>query len=189
MKKRGKALQSKTTTRADFVTSEFLQHHRVEDAEIVHFGDGKDIKPHRALAKRNMTQRPIDQYFYMGSLSDVGSKGGRKDRVSIIRYMAAERFYQDWYLMGASPRLTANLTGVGGGGAPNYGTDRQQAARDRHRAALLAIDMYDQGFVLDVVCFEQYLGGQLMKNRITIRTRFDRLRDALDRLARHYGIG
>lgn len=158
------------------VTPEFLQHHQVEPVTVVHFGDGKDIKPHRALAKRNMTQRPIDQYHYQHNITDV-------------QYMAAERFYQDWYLMGASPRLTANLTGVGGGGARNYGTDRQQAARDRHRAALLAIDMYDQGFVIDVVCYDKFLGGQLMKNRVTIRTRFDRLRDALDRLARHYGIG
>ena len=178
MKKRTKPLRTATpdTQRTEFVTSEFLQHHRVEDAVIVHFGDGKEIKPHRAMAKRNLTQRPIDQYHYQHNITDA-------------QYMAAERFYQDWYTMGASPRLTANLTGVGGGGAPNYGTDRQQAARDRHRAALLVIDMYDQGFVLDVVCFEQYLGGQLMKNRITIRTRFDRLRNALDRLARHYGIG
>lgn len=65
----------------------------------------------------------------------------------------------------------------------------KQAARDRHNAALLALDMYDQGFVIDVVCYDKFLGGQMMKNRVTVRTRFDRLRDALDRLARHYGIG
>ena len=178
MKKRTKPLRTAPpdTQRTSFVTSEFLQHHRIEDAEVVHFGDGKEIKPHRAMAKRNLTQRPIDQYHYQHNITDA-------------QYMAAERFYQDWYTMGGIPRMTANMTGVGGGGAPSYGTDRQQAARDRHRAALLVIDMYDQGFVLDVVCFEQYLGGQLMKNRITIRTRFDRLRNALDRLARHYGIG
>lgn len=169
-------MQSNTIARTEFVTSEFMRHHRVEDAEIVHFGDGKNIKPHRAWAKRNLTQRPIDQYHYQHNISDV-------------QYMAADRFWSDWYYAGLPPRLTANLMGVGGGGRDDGGTTRQQAARDRHNAALLALDMYDQGFVIDVVCYDIYLGGQLMKNRITVKTRFDRLRDALDRLVKFYGIG
>lgn len=177
LKKRSARRQpSVPTTLADMVTPELRRHHIIEDAETVHFGDGKAIKPHRAIAKRNMTQRPIDQYHYQHNITDA-------------QYLSAERFYSDWYHAGLGPRVTANLTGVGGGGRDDGGTARQQAARDRHNAALLALDMYDQGFVIDVVCYDIYLGGQLMKNRITIRTRFDRLRDALDRLAKHYGIG
>ena len=177
MKKRSARRQpSVPTTLADMVTPELRRHHIIEDAETVHFGDGKAIKPHRVIAPKNMTQRPIDQYHYQHNITDA-------------QYMAAERFYADWYYAGLVPRVTANLMGVGGGGMVGHGTDRQQAARDRHNAALLALDMYDQGFVIDVVCYDIYLGGQLMKNRITVKTRFDRLRDALDRLAKHYGIG
>jgi len=177
LKKRHSRRQpSEPVTRADMVTPELRRQHVIADAEAVHFGDGKNIKPHRAWAKRNLTQRPIDQYHYQHNISDV-------------QYMAADRFWSDWYYAGLPPRLTANLMGVGGGGAPVYGTDRQQAARNRLKAALMVLDMYDQGFVIDVVCHDKFLGGELMKNRITIRTRFDRLRSALDRLARHYGIG
>ena len=177
MKKRSARRQpSMPTTLADMVTPELRRHHIIEDAETVHLGDGKNIKPHRVIAPKNMTQRPIDQYHYQHNITDA-------------QYLAAERFYTDWYYAGLPPRVTANLTGVGGGGTDDGGTTRQQRARSRHNAALLALDMYDQGFVIDVVCYDKYLGGQLMKNRVTIRTRFDRLRDALDRLAKFYGIG
>ena len=163
-------------TRADMVTPELRRHHVIEDAEAVHLGDGKNIKPHRVVVLKNMTQRPIDQYRYQHNISEA-------------QYLAAERFYMDWHLIGLGPKVTANLTGVGGGGAPNHGTERQQAARARHNAALEALDMYDQGFILDVVCYDKFIGGEAMKNRTTIRTRFDRLRGALDRLVKHYGIG
>ena len=178
MKKRRASRQSPAAlpARDGMVTPEFLRHGVVADADIVHFGDGKDIKPHRVVTKRNMTQRPIDQYHYQHNISDA-------------QYLAAERFYSDWYYAGLPPRVTGNLTGVGGGGRDDGGTDRQQRARSRHNAALLVLDMYDQGFVIDVVCYDIYLGGQMMKNRVTVRTRFDRLRAALDRLAKHYGIG
>ena len=161
--------------RADMVTPEFLRHHLVADVAVTHFGDGKDIKPHRVVTRRVVTQRPIDQYHYQHNITDR-------------QYLAAERFYSDWYHAGLGPRVTANLTGVGGGGV-NYGTNHQHRANRRHSAALSVLDMYDQGFVIDVVCYDKFLGGQLMKNRVTIRTRFDRLRDALDRLAKFYGIG
>lgn len=85
--------------------------------------------------------------------------------------------------------LTANFDGVGGGGAPSYGTERQQAAHDRHEKALAVLDSDDRPMVLNVVCYEEFLGGELMKNRITVRTKIGRLRLALDRLAKFYGIG
>ena len=177
MKKRHSRRQpSEPVTRADMVTPELRLRHVIEDREQVHFGDGKTIKPHRVVVPHNVTQRPIDQYHYQHNISDV-------------QYLAADRFWSDWYYAGLPTRMTANYTGVGVGGAPNYGTDRQQAAKGRLKAAMLVLDMYDQEFVIDVVCHDKFLGGELMKNRITIRTRFDRLRSALDRLARHYGIG
>ncbi len=172
--KKGPRLADEPRSRTDMVTPELLNHHIVEDADIVHFGDGKEIKPHRVVAKRNKTQRPIDQYHYQHNITGA-------------QYLAAERFYADWYYAGLGPRVTVNLMGVGGGGV-NYSTDRQNAARGRHNAALQVLDMYDQGFVIDVVCYEKYLGGGLMKNRIKTRTRFDRLRAALDRLAKYYGV-
>lgn len=172
--KKAPRLADEPRSRIDMVTPELLNHHIVEDADIVHFGDGKEIKPHRVVTKRNKTQRPIDQYHYQHNITGA-------------QYLAAERFYSDWYYAGLGPRVTVNLMGVGGGGV-NYGTDSQHRARSRHSAALGVLDMYDQGFVIDVVCYDKFLGGQLMKNRITIRTRFDRLRAALDRLAKLYGV-
>lgn len=173
MKKRGKPLKA-STSRTDFVTSEFLQHHIVEDVTVTHLDDGRDVKAHRAVAKRNVTQRPLDQYLYQHNITDA-------------QYLAGERFYKDWYLAGISPRMTANLGGVGGGGMI-HATDRQQAARDRHNKALDVIGLLDRDFAIGVICLEQFVGGAMMKNRTTIRVRFDRLRDALDRLAKHYGI-
>ncbi len=156
------------------VTREFLQHHEIETTDVVYFGDGREIKPHRALVKRNITQRMVDRYLHGHNITDA-------------QHTAATRFYTDWRLAGIEPRVTVNLMGVGGGGKGD-GADHQMDARARHRKALAAIDMYDQGFVIDVVCFDIPVGGETMKNRTTIRTRFDRLRTALDRLVRHYGI-
>ena len=175
-KRRKRQSIDKADAETDIVTPEFLQHHTIESVTVTHFGDGKEIKPHRAVTKRNTDQRLIDRYL-------------RGHNISEAQHNAAGRFYLDWYLQGLEPRVTANLMATGGGkGGGDGGTQSQVAARQRHRQALNALDLPDHGFVIDIVCFDQPVGGEAMKNRITIRTRFDRLRSALDRLARHYGV-
>lgn len=175
-KRRAPRQPAPATVRADAVPAERHQHDVIEVVEVVHFGDGKDVQPHRALAPRVTTQRMIDRYLIGRNISEA-------------QHRAAERFWADWYNAGRAPRTTANLEGVGGGGYDDGGTARQVDASVRYSKALDVLDLYDCGFIIDVVCFDKPVGGKLMKNRVTVRTRFDRLREALDRLAKHYGVG
>ena len=156
------------------VTKELHRHHAIEDVAVVHFGDGRKIKRHRVVTLKNKTQNPIDQYHYQGIITEA-------------QYLAAERFYADWWGAGLPPRVTANLLRVAGG-TGHIETDRCMQARDRHLAALRSLDAADHGFVINVVCYGQFLGGALIKSRKVVRIRLGRLREALNRLARHYGI-
>ena len=156
------------------VTPELRRHHAIEAVAVVHFGDGREIKRHRVVSLKNKTQNPIDQYRYQRIITEA-------------QYLAAERFYADWWGAELPPRVTANLLRVAGG-TGHVETDRCMAARSRHLSALRVLDVADHGFLINVICYGQFIGGAQIKSRKVVHTRLGRLRDALTRLAHHYGI-
>ena len=163
-----------TAARAETVTPEYLRHNDVELATVVHFGDGRELKPHRATVLRVRNQRLIDRYFL-----------GPPIVISLNQHAAADRLYDDYQIAGRPAKVTANLTGVGGGGI-NDMTTRQIAAGKRVRAALAAIPLRDRLLVSKVI-FEDYPAGRRSAKKGYMAP-MDRFIRALDRLIKHYGI-
>ena len=161
--------------RLAMVTPEFLRHHEVEQTTLTHFGDGKELKPHRAVTLRVKNQRLIDRYFF-----------GPPAVISLNQHAAADRLYDDHQIAGRPAKVTANLTGVGGGGGSNDMTNRQIAAGQRIKSAMAAIPWRDRTLVLRVILDDAPAGRRSAKKGYLAP--MDRFIRALDRLIKHYGI-
>lgn len=114
--------------------------------------------------------------------------------IQVVQLQAGERLRGDFTRAQLTPRVTANWdTSIaqsrrGQGGAGSF-TDMVVAARERLRRALDAAGPEFAGLLLDVCCFLKGLEDIERERRWPPRTAKVVVQLALDRLARHYGLG
>ena len=124
----------------------------------------------------------------------------RKDRggrplIDAAQLQAGERLRADFTRAGLSPRVTANWIAPvaqdrrGTSDGAGAFADLVFAAKDRLARTLDAVGPEFAGLLLDVCCFLKGLEAIERERRWPPRTARIVLSLALDRLARHYGIG
>jgi len=115
--------------------------------------------------------------------------------IDAAQFAAGERLRADFTRAAMTPRLGANLTSPvahgrrGGGENAAHFSDIMIAAKERLDHALDAVGPEFSGLLLDVCCFLKGLETVERERGWPRRTSKVVLGLALDRLARHYGIG
>ena len=115
--------------------------------------------------------------------------------IDAAQFAAGERLRADFTRAAMTPRLGANLTSPvahgrrGGGENAAHFSDLMIAAKERLDHALDAVGPEFSGLLLDVCCFLKGLETVERERGWPRRTSKVVLGLALDRLARHYGIG
>lgn len=120
-------------------------------------------------------------------------KGG-EPLISAMQFDAGERLRGDLWFAQMSPRVTANWSAAGGGSSKSGGglgidiRDNVAAAQQRVRRALSAVSPVSAGLLLDVC--GHLLGLEQIERSHGWPPRSGKvmLRNALDELARHYGL-
>jgi hypothetical protein len=114
--------------------------------------------------------------------------------IAPAQFLAGERLRADFTRASLSPRVTSAWAapvsrGSGGRGGAGEATDAMVAARQRMQAALKAYGPEFSGLLMDVCCFLQRLEEVEAARGWPARSAKVVLQLALDRLARHYGLG
>lgn len=115
--------------------------------------------------------------------------------IGLVQFQAGERLRADFTRAGLTPRVTSNwIAPVAQGRRSSGGTavsfsDSVLAAKERFSRALDAVGPEFAGILLDVCCFLKGLETVERDREWPRRTAKVVLGLALDRLARHYGIG
>lgn len=120
---------------------------------------------------------------------------GGKPMLDAAQFAAGERLRADFTRAAMMPRIGANLSAPvahgrrGGGESAAHYSDLVIAAKERLNLALDAVGPEFSGLLLDVCCFLKGLESVEHERGWPRRTSKVVLGLALDRLARHYGIG
>lgn len=116
--------------------------------------------------------------------------------IDAAQFAAGERLRADFTRAAMTPRIGANLVAPvahgrrsGGGESAAHYSDVVIAAKERMNLALDAVGPEFSGLLLDVCCFLKGLESVERERGWPRRTSKVVLGLALDRLARHYGIG
>jgi hypothetical protein len=118
-----------------------------------------------------------------------------KPMIDAAQFAAGERLRADFTRAAMMPRIGANLSAPvaharrGGGESAMHYSDLVIAAKERMNLALDAVGPEFSGLLLDVCCFLKGLETVERERGWPRRTSKVVLGLALDRLARHYGIG
>jgi hypothetical protein len=118
-----------------------------------------------------------------------------KPMIDAAQFIAGERLRADFTRAAMTPRIGANLAAPvahgrrGGGEVTMHFSDVVIAAKERMSLALDAVGPEFSGLLLDVCCFLKGLETVERERGWPRRTSKVVLGLALDRLARHYGIG
>ena len=120
----------------------------------------------KALAKRVVTQTPLDRYY-------------RRNQITEKQHKAGSELFDDWYLAGLEPTLVPDLTKVRVDESRATKLSESRAwRRDRFRRAMLAVGIINSNAVVTVCCNQRPAGS---------RHNMRKLRRGLDTLAKHYG--
>ncbi|HEX7791828.1 MAG TPA: DUF6456 domain-containing protein [Afipia sp.] len=127
-------------------------------------------------------------------LAWLARRKGRDGRSMIgqNQFIAGERLRADFTRGHMSPRVTSSWSGIGrtrGTGGGGEMTDLVIASRQRVRSALEACGPEFSGLLLDICCFLHGLEDVERERGWPARSAKVVLQLALDRLARHYGLG
>lgn len=127
-------------------------------------------------------------------LAWLARRKGRDGRAMIgpDQFVAGERLRADFTRAHLTPRVTSSWSGIGrtrGSGGGGEMTDLIVASRQRVRMALEACGPEFSGLLLDVCCFLRGLEDVERERGWPSRSAKVVLQLALDRLARHYGLG
>jgi hypothetical protein len=154
---------------------------------------------HLTLAEREiMTDAGVATVLANDSespLAWLARRKGRDGRAMISRdqFAAGERMRADFTRGNLTPRVTSNWSaptgGRGSGVGPCEMTDLIIASRQRVRLALQACGPEFFGLLMDVCCFLRGLEDVERERGWPPRSAKVVLQLALDRLARHYGLG
>lgn len=154
---------------------------------------------HLDLATRDLsTADGIQSVLVNDSESPLAWLARRKGRdgrslIGADQFVAGERLRADFTRGHLSPRVTSSWeapTGRSGASAsPAEITDSALAARQRVRLALEEVGPEFSGILLDVCCFLSGLEDVERERGWPSRSAKVVLQLALDRLARHYGLG
>jgi hypothetical protein len=158
------------------------------------------LAQHRALAPTTVTVDGIDaEVLCDAEESPLAWLARRKDKagqplIAPHQFTAGERLRADFTRAKMTPRLTVNWSGTAsarGGGSrdPAAFAEAALAAKERVTRALDAAGPELSGILLDVCCFLKGLEAVERERGWPARTAKVVLGLALDRLARHYGLG
>lgn len=155
---------------------------------------------HMELGTREvMTDAGLARVLVNDSESPLAWLARRKGRdgatmISPAQFVAGEKLRADFTYAQMTPRVTSSWaaptgqSGPGGRGAGEI-TDTIVAARQRVRLALQACGPEFSGVLMDVCCFLRGLEDVERERCWPSRSAKVVLQLALDRLARHYGLG
>jgi hypothetical protein len=156
---------------------------------------------HLTLAEREiMTDAGVATVMANDSESPLAWLARRKGRdgcamISRDQFAAGERLRADFTRGNLTPRVTSNWSAPtggrprGSGAGPCEMTDLIVASRQRVRLALQACGPEFSGLLMDVCCFLRGLEDVERERGWPPRSAKVVLQLALDRLARHYGLG
>lgn len=153
---------------------------------------------HLDLSMRDlMTDTGLTQVVVNDSESPLAWLARRKGRdgramIGPDQFIAGERLRADFTRGHLMPRVTSSWSGIGrtrGSGGAGEITDLIVASRQRVRQALEACGPEFSGLLLDVCCFLRGLEDVERERGWPSRSAKVVLQLALDRLARHYGLG
>ncbi|WP_319797090.1 DUF6456 domain-containing protein [Nitrobacter sp.] len=156
---------------------------------------------HLALAEREiMTDAGVVTVMANDSESPLAWLARRKGRdgcamISRDQFAAGERLRADFTRGNLTPRVTSNWSSPtggrprGSGAGPCEMTDLIIASRQRVRLAMQACGPEFSGLLMDVCCFLRGLEDVERERGWPPRSAKVVLQLALDRLARHYGLG
>lgn len=156
---------------------------------------------HLALAEREiMTDAGVVTVMANDSESPLAWLARRKGRdgcamISRDQFAAGERLRADFTRGNLTPRVTSNWSSPTGGrprgsvAGPCEMTDLIIASRQRVRLAMQACGPEFSGLLMDVCCFLRGLEDVERERGWPPRSAKVVLQLALDRLARHYGLG
>lgn len=153
---------------------------------------------HLDLATRDiMTEAGLASVLVNDSespLAWLARRKGRDGRPMILaeQFLAGERLRAEFTRAQMSPRVTSSWEAPGGrssGGGAGEMTDLIVAARQRMQQAMTACGPEFSGFLMDVCCFLRGLEDVERERGWPPRSAKVVLQLALDRLARHYGLG
>ncbi len=141
------------------VTRHRRQHDELEDVETV-------VEGERAIAKRVVTQTPLDRYI-------------RRGLIDRRQYDAGQALARDWHYARMEPRVIASYRDlIQCGQAPDASADREHA-RKRLMRAIDAIGRVAASEVVGVCGLQRPAGGPVA---------MEIFRRGLDVLADHYGL-
>jgi hypothetical protein len=176
------------------ITTAGLAH--LARAKLAHNGLQLDpfLAQHLALTRRavDTTEVAVDD-----AESPLGWLARRKRRdgsplIEPVQLQAGERLRADFTRAHLMPRVTSNWSAAVSGGRRNVEmtfTEAVTAARQRVRHALDVVGPEFAGLLLDVCCFLKGLEDVERERAWPPRSAKIVLQLALDRLARHYGLG
>lgn len=161
------------------------------------------LAQHRALTPATVTVDGVDgvdaDVLCNAEESPLAWLARRKDKagqplIAPHQFTAGERLRADFTRAQMTPRLTVNWSGTAsarGGGSrdPAAFAEAALAAKERVTRALDAAGPELSGILLDVCCFLKGLEAVERERSWPARTAKVVLGLALDRLARHYGLG
>jgi hypothetical protein len=157
-------------------------------------------RQHAGIARRNRARDDAIGAIYVDEAeSPLAWLARRKDSegrpfIAPRQLLAGERLRADFTRAGLTPRVTANWiapvaqTRRGANDSAGF-VDLVLAAKDRLSRTLEAVGPEFSGLLLDVCCFLKGLESVERERQWPPRTARIVLLLALDRLARHYGIG
>lgn len=161
---------------------EFLRQHGVAKAGK----ENAQLAPDALLV--NESESPL---AWLARRKDTGGK----PMIDAAQFAAGERLRADFTRAAMTPRIGANFSAPvvhgrrGGGESAMHYSDLVLAAKERMNLALDAAGPEFSGLLLDVCCFLKGLETVERERGWPRRTSKVVLGLALDRLARHYGIG
>jgi hypothetical protein len=161
---------------------EFLRQHGVAKAGK----ENAQLAPDALLV--NESESPL---AWLARRKDTGGK----PMIDAAQFAAGERLRADFTRAAMTPRIGANFAAPvvhgrrGGGESATHYSDLVLAAKERMNLALNAAGPEFSGLLLDVCCFLKGLETVERERGWPRRTSKVVLGLALDRLARHYGIG
>jgi hypothetical protein len=150
----------------------------------------------RSAPPEPITVRPADRDSPLGWLHSRRDRQGRP-LLSRHAYDAGERLRADFWFAAMTPRVTASWNPVSSDrhsqrSAPFDSLDMSDnvvAAKQRVRRALAAVGPELSGILIDVCCHEKGIEDAEREVGWPVRSGRIVLQLALERLARHYGLG